>query len=556
MNNDNNNYNGNGENQGNNNMERTPFSEEVPNTPPVNDFQQNANGDHRSDTNGSYSYSGERLGDNGRDDMSEVKNTPDHTAEGSFTYKGSYGQNPSGGNPMNNGYANNQFNNQYDNRYNGWNNGNNQYGGMNGGFNPPPGNPMQEPFVPGGMPFTPPPPKKKKKNGGMVAALIVTIAVSVILSGAAGFGGAYLYNYMYAEESGGSFESGSQNGGNDTTVLHRVVETDESTSTGEKGVYTDVASIVKDSVVEITTEFKVTGFFQFVSEGAGSGVIISEDGYIITNNHVISDSESGDPADKVTVRLTNGKEYKAKLVGRDADSDIAVIKIEPDEKLTFAVFGNSDNLTVGEEVIAVGNPLGELGGTVTNGIISALDREINVDGTKMNLLQTNAAINPGNSGGGLFNMKGELIGVVNAKSSGSGIEGLGFAIPANDAFDVAEQLMENGYVTGKVYLGVSFYDITDAYTAYRYFRSQATGVYVVELAEGYNDGVLEYGDRIVAIDGDEITEFSQIKDILKDHEVGDTLAFSIHRSGKLMEVTVTCFEYVPEDANVDFDSKK
>ena len=239
-------------------------------------------------------------------------------------------------------------------------------------------------------------------------------------------------------------------------------------------------------------------------------------------------------------------------MGKDADSDIAVINITPDEKLSFAVFGDSDKLTVGEEVIAVGNPLGELGGTVTNGIISALDREINVDGTNMNLLQTNAAINPGNSGGGLFNMKGELVGVVNAKSSGSGIEGLGFAIPANDAFKVAEQLMENGYVTGKVYLGVSFYEATDAFTAYRYFKSQATGLYVAELVEGYNDQVLKYGDRIVAIDGDEVNEFSQIKDLLKEHSVGDVLKFTIHRGGKLMEVEVTCYEYVPEDVNVDF----
>ena len=466
--------------------------------------------------NGEYSYRRDGLGDNGIDDTAAGNHS------GSYTHTGSYGQNGQSYREPNNYGEGNR--NPYPPRH---------YGGYYS------------------APAEPPMPPKKKKTGVGAGALAVTMIVGVLLSAAAGFGGAYLYNNMYGGTPGASVNTpGGDSDG--LSVIHRVVETEESTSTGTKGVYTDVAATVKDSVVEITTEFKVTGFFQYVSEGAGSGVIISEDGYIVTNNHVISDTDNGSAADTITVRLTNGNEYKATLVGKDADSDIAVIKITPDEKLSFAVFGDSDKLTVGEEVIAVGNPLGELGGTVTNGIISALDREINVDGTNMNLLQTNAAINPGNSGGGLFNMKGELVGVVNAKSSGSGIEGLGFAIPANDAFKVAEQLMENGYVTGKVYLGVSFYEATDAFTAYRYFKSQATGLYVAELVEGYNDQVLKYGDRIVAIDGDEVNEFSQIKDLLKEHSVGDVLKFTIHRGGKLMEVEVTCYEYVPEDVNVDF----
>lgn len=518
MNNDFNNFNAGGNDPEERGTGTAPDLGNTENTAPANDAQ-----------NDTPAASGDNAG-------------AEHGNEGSFTYTGSYGQGGPAGGPYNNRDQGGQFG--------GWNN--NRYGG-NGGWNPSPHDPYAGGTIP---PFTPPP-KKEKKSGGIAAALVITMVVSVILSAAAGFGGAYLYNGYFAPGGGDRFEGGySDNDGDDTTVLHRVVETDESTSTGEKGVYTDVAAIVKDSVVEITTEFKVTGFFQYISEGAGSGVIISEDGYIITNNHVISDSDNGSAADKVTVRLTNGKEYKAKLVGRDEDYDIAVIKIEPDEKLSFAVFGDSDKLTVGEEVIAVGNPLGELGGTVTNGIISALDRDINVDGTKMNLLQTNAAINPGNSGGGLFNMKGELVGVVNAKSSGSGIEGLGFAIPANDAYDVAEQLMESGYVKGKVYLGISCYDVTDAFTAYRYFKSQATGVYVVEVEDGYNDDVLKYGDRIIAVNGDEITKFSQIKDILKSCEVGDELKFSIQRSGKLLDVTVICYEYVPEEADIDFDSNK
>ncbi len=400
--------------------------------------------------------------------------------------------------------------------------------------------------------YEPPKPSKKREGArkGITVLIVALVCMgTVLLSAAAGFGGALVYN-RYAGGKGGAGKGGS-------TVIDRVVESDTTTSTGEKGVYTEVAAAVKDSVVEITTEFKVTGFFQYISEGAGSGVIISEDGYIITNNHVISDTSKGTVADSITVRLTDGTEYKAELVGRDADSDIAVIKVEAEEKLDHAVFGDSDKLVVGEEVVAVGNPLGELGGTVTNGIISALDREISVDGTKMNLLQTNAAINPGNSGGGLFNMKGELVGVVNAKSSGSGIEGLGFAIPANDAREVATQLIEHGYVTGKVFLGITFVDVDDPYTAYRYFKSQATGVYVMELAEGYNDDVLKVGDRIIAMDENEITAFSQIKDLLKDHKVGDTIEFTLYREGKLKTVEVKCHEYVPDESeSVDFGEDK
>ena len=399
---------------------------------------------------------------------------------------------------------------------------------------------------PFGEPPAPPAKQKKARRGVSAAALAITCAACILFSAAAGFGGAYLYS----SQNGGStvIPSGS------STVVERTVNTDSLvSSTGDTSTYMAVASAVKDSVVEITTEFQVTGFFQYVTDGAGSGVIISNDGYIITNNHVIVNSSTSSVADTIKVRLTNGKEYDATLVGRDSDSDIAVIKITPDEELTAAVFGNSDNLAVGEEVIAVGNPLGELGGTVTNGIVSALDREISVDGTTMNLLQTNAAINPGNSGGGLFNMKGELVGIVNAKSSGSGIEGLGFAIPANGAYDVAKKLMENGYVTGKAYIGVAFYEADDAYTAYRYFRSQSTGLYVSKLYEGYNENVLKYGDRIVAVDGEEITSFSTLKALIKTHSVGDTLKFTVYRDGKLTEVDVKCYEYVPDKEMVEFD---
>ena len=318
---------------------------------------------------------------------------------------------------------------------------------------------------------------------------------------------------------------------------------------GGSSSYYNVANLVKDTVVEITTEYVISNRFQYITSGAGSGIIITKDGYILTNNHVIVD-DNGEIADTITVRLTTGKEYAAEVIGTDSDSDIAVIKINGgEESFPCAVMGNSDKLAVGEEVIAVGNPLGELGGTVTNGIISALDREVNVDGTLMNLMQTNAAINPGNSGGGLFNMAGELIGVVNAKSSGTGIEGLGFAIPINDAVNISEQLMTQGYVSGKPWLGITFFQASNISQAL-YYNLPSLGIYVVEMQPGLNDTVFNIRDRIIAMDGNEISTISDISTLVKTYNVGDTITFSVYRNGRLIEVKATCYEYTP---NIKFD---
>jgi len=165
---------------------------------------------------------------------------------------------------------------------------------------------------------------------------------------------------------------------------------------------------------------------------------------------------------------------------------------------------------------------------------------------------TDAVTNPGNSGGGLFNMSGELVGIVNAKSSGENVEGLGFAIPANDASKVAEELMTNGYVTGKAYIGVSLYYASDSYTAYRNFRNSSPGLYIAQVVEGYNDDVLKFGDRIIAVDGTEVSSADDVKAIVKKCEIGSTMKFSLYRDGKLIEVDVKCYEYKPEKTDVDF----
>ncbi len=376
-----------------------------------------------------------------------------------------------------------------------------------------------------------------------LGATAAVIAACVVFSGVAAFGGTFLANNLTGILRGGNSAPGKLHAGTPSIVL-QAYENDNRTT----GTYVQVAEAVSPTVVEITTESIVTDSVfwggNYVTSGAGSGVIISADGTIITNNHVVSGAST------ITVRLTDGTEYGATVLGADSDSDIAVIKISA-ENLPFALIGDSDALKVGEEVVAVGNPLGELGGTITNGIVSALSRDVSIDGTEMTLIQTNAALNPGNSGGGLFNMYGELVGIVNAKSSttasGTSVEGIGFAIPSNTAVNVASELTNYGYVRGRVMLGINYVDVDSSYKA-MYYRVGALGVYVAE--SPYNDD-LKVGDRIVAVDGTEVTYGADVKAAIKDRAVGDEIALTVVRGGKYVDVKVTLREYVPTTITSD-----
>lgn len=315
------------------------------------------------------------------------------------------------------------------------------------------------------------------------------------------------------------------------------------TSAGQ--AYNSVSEVyyaIADSVVEITTETVQTSVWmgQYISKGAGSGVIIDGSGLIVTNNHVI------EGANTVIVRLTDGSEYEARLVGTDVSADLAVIKIDVgDKELTVAQMGCSADLVVGEDIVAIGNPLGSLGGTLTTGIISATERNISIDGEDMVLLQTNAAINPGNSGGGLFNMAGQLIGVVNAKASGEDIEGLGFAIPIDFAYSVIEDLINYGYVRGIVDHGLILLDVTAHNLPSAYRKYGITSVGVVILDSKYSDE-LKYGDTIISINSRDIDSSSDIELILKGCNVGDTIKISVMRDSTVVEVELTLREKVPE----------
>ena len=312
-------------------------------------------------------------------------------------------------------------------------------------------------------------------------------------------------------------------------------------SSPEAGSTAQLAEQTANSVVEITTEVTQYDSFmrQYVSQGAGSGVVLSTDGYIVTNNHVI------EGADKITVTFRDGSNCAAELVGTDPQGDIAVIKAEA-SGLQPAVLGDSSSLRVGDAVIAVGNPLGQLGGTVTDGIISALDREIDIDGQAMTLLQTNAAINPGNSGGGLFNSQGELIGIVVAKSSGSGIEGLGFAIPVNIAKGLIDDIIEYGYVKGHIDLGMTTIDVSNAQTAMMY-RLSGIGVYIDQVVPGSNAEKVGFhsGDRILSFNGQEVSSGQDLTKAISGCQVGDTVEIVIYRNGSRYSGQLTLEEYRP-----------
>ena len=397
-----------------------------------------------------------------------------------------------------------------------------------GGTTPPPAGPQNT---------APAAPKKPKKNAGKAVKSIVAL----VLAAAMGFMGGFV---------------GARFGGGSKVVIQQVerpASSDSSTdSTGNSisatsgtGLSTaQVAEMVSPSVVVITTEQVVYSQWSWygqsqVESGAGSGVIISSDGYILTCAHVV------DGASNITVTI-NDKDYTATLVGEDTTSDIAVIKIDANG-LTPATVGDSDSLKVGQNVMAVGNPLGELGGTVTGGMISALNRSVTIQGTNstntMSLIQMDASVSPGNSGGGLFNMNGELVGIVNAKSSSSDAEGLGFAIPINDAIKVAQELLENGYVTGRPYLGITYLAVTDAQTAQQ-LGVNAYGVYIVDVTKGgpADQAGLKAGDRIVSVDGSEIAAKDDLGTLMQKHAAGDTLAITVARDGQMQTVNVTLGE--------------
>ena len=381
--------------------------------------------------------------------------------------------------------------------------------------------------------------KKKSKKALWIALVAVFVAMALVVGGTAG----YYIGEKLSDEPPVIDDTSDNSDPISMTKNDKPVEVDiQPGSTGYTSLTrTQVVELVSDAVVEITTSIVQTNSFfggSYVTGGAGSGVVIAQNeeyAYVVTNYHVISGASS------VNITLTDKTVVEAEYLDGDVVNDIAMLRIKTDKKFPKIVCGSSDSLKVGEDVVAIGNPLGKLGGTVTEGIVSALDRKITIDGTAMTLIQTSAAVNPGNSGGGLFNMAGELVGIVNAKQSAEGIEGLGFAIPIDSVYDMLIEIIETKYIHGRPTMGIEVEYVTDIWTAYMKYGVSTTGVFVTN---SNNDKLLTK-DLIRSIDGQLVTDKSSYSAAIASLSVGDKAEIEVYRQGKLTTVEVEVVEYVP-----------
>ena len=355
--------------------------------------------------------------------------------------------------------------------------------------------------------------------------------------------------------SGTNTEESDESNTNNSLSLEQILATSSGKSVSiEDYSKTSVAVANKalPSVVGITVTYSVNspyysyyGMSASTATATGSGVIITEDGYILTNNHVVSSSSSSSyyqvsQATKITVTLYNDStEYEAKIIGSDEQTDLAVLKIDK-TGLTAAELGDSDSVQVGEFAMAIGNPL-NMQSTVTTGVISAKDRKITSDNVTYNVIQTDAAINSGNSGGALLNAEGKVIGINTLKLSGSGVEGIGFAIPINDTISVYQQLITNGKVS-RPYIGISGRDIDE--TTAKQNNLSKTGVYVVSVEEfsAAEKAGIQAGDLIIAFDGTEITTMEELNELKNKHNIDDEVKIKLIRNGEEKEVTLTLGE--------------
>ena len=390
-------------------------------------------------------------------------------------------------------------------------------------------------------------PKEKKPHGKWAKVLCLCLVCALLggLCGAGIMAGSMnsrivAVEQMLEEQTKETLSIGSQTSSTPAPV---------STTTAAKPIAA-IYDQACNEVVGITTEVTYTNFFGQTSSSAvsGSGFIVSPDGYILTNYHVIEYAYKGNYA--ITVMLHDGTRYEASIVGVEDCNDIAVLKIDA-SGLDPVTFGDSDKLSVGDDVYAVGNPLGELEFSMTTGHVSALDRLITTeDGSEaINMFQIDAAVNSGNSGGPVYNANGEVVGIVTAKYSDTGVEGLGFAIPINDAAKIANDLITKGYVTGKAYMGVS---IDERYNSmYSQYYNMPIGAFVKSVESGScaESAGIQAGDIITRLGDVEITGYTDLKQAIKQYSAGDSAELELYRAGESRTLTVTFDEAVPDSAN-------
>ena len=419
-------------------------------------------------------------------------------------------------------------------------------------------------------PVTEKPKKQKKARRGMGTGAIIALCLICAILGGLVCGtatGAFRKDKpVSADETSpieiAAPEKPAESKSNDSTTVFRVAGssggktvTTETVESGSEMSATDIYyDLAIKQVVGVTTEITYTNYFGFTSSGAvsGSGFLISSDGYILTNNHVIEDAVAG--GYEVKVLTYDGTEYVANVVGYEEDNDVAVLKIEG-SGFDASTIGDSDSMMVGEKVYAVGNPLGELEYTMTSGMVSALDRVISSRDSSgvtktVNMFQIDAAINSGNSGGPIYNSRGEVIGIATSKYSDTGIEGLGFAIPINDAIKIANDLISDGYVQGKAYMGVNVGTVTASAAQY---YGLVEGAIVASVNKGgcAEKAGLQENDIIVAIDDTEITSRDELISAKKDYRAGDSAVLKVYRGGKYLELTIVFDEETPELLETD-----
>ena len=402
--------------------------------------------------------------------------------------------------------------------------------------------------------YTPPEKPQKqsrassRKKGVGLGAMIAACLICALLGGLGG--GALVGTVMDSRVAALEENVSALAAGGKQALPAPVLSSGATVSASSNGLTLsagDIYDLACQQVVGVTTEVTYTNFFGMTSSAAlsGSGFIISEDGYILTNYHVVEDAVKSNL--DINVILHDGTRYKAEYVGGEADNDVAVLKIEA-SGLNAATLGDSDALRVGDAVFAVGNPTGELDFSMTSGRVSAKDRLIRTETSPagVTMFQVDAPINSGNSGGPVYNDQGQVVGIVTAKPASTGIDGIGFAIPVNDARVIAHDLLTTGYVTGKAHLGVT---VNRNYNEmYAQYYGWPMGVYIDDVTPGScaAKAGIEAGDIITTIDGTEVTSYDELRSVIRRHRAGDSVDIEIYRADEARTVTVVLDEEKPE----------
>ena len=407
----------------------------------------------------------------------------------------------------------------------------------NGSQNPNGGNPYGQWGPPGGHNQKKPKKPKKDMPGLKILALGVVVALVAFVGGVAVSGGLKPDSALAGKIDSGS--AAAEETQPETSTKLQISDT-QTTGEGEDAddgkTSTQIYKEVSPSIVSIIADDITIG-----AEASGSGVIMSEDGYVITNQHVV------DGSNKFTVLMNDGTQYEAELIGEDAKTDLAVLRIDPKEDLRPAEFGNSDKLAVGDRCYAIGSPGGvEYQNTFTGGYVSAINRDVTINDRVMTLIQTDAAINPGSSGGALINKYGQVVGITSSKLSSSSMseasfEGMGFAIPMSTVEEIVNELIANGKVVGRPAIGISGYDV-DEDTARYYDVPQGVLISSVdEASDAYKQGV-QANDIIIKVNGKKITCMSDINEIKEGYSAGDEMTLTVYRSSKTKDIKITLMD--------------